>query len=65
MKVDKKTGKLPYKNLLDCAIKTFTREGPFKLWVGFPTFYARVGTHAMTVSFIYFGLIFGLVFNCD
>ena len=48
MKADKKTGKLPYKNVFDCAVKTFAREGPIKLWVGFPTFYARVGTHAMT-----------------
>jgi solute carrier family 25 oxoglutarate transporter 11 len=51
MKVDPKTGKLPYKNLVDCALKTVTREGLLKLWVGFPTFYARVGTHAMTVIF--------------
>jgi len=36
---------------MDCFIKTVTREGPLKLWVGFPTFYARVGTHAMTVIF--------------
>ncbi len=52
MKRNPKTGKLPYKNIFDCMVKTVTREGPLKLWVGFPTFYARVGTHAMTVDFI-------------
>lgn len=51
MKINPKTGKLPYKNIFDCMLRTFTREGPLKLWVGFPTFYARVGTHAFTVNY--------------
>jgi len=47
MKMDKKTGKYPYKNMLDAMIKTTTREGPTKLWVGFPTFYVRIAPHVM------------------
>ena len=45
MKKDKKTGKYPYKNLGDCFQKTIRREGVTKLWVGFPNFYVRVGSH--------------------
>ena len=51
MKVDPKTGKLPYKNIFDCMVKSVRKEGLSKLWVGFPVFYSRVGTHAMTVRF--------------
>merc|ERR1712216_633415 len=47
MKVDPKTGKLPYKNIVQCGYKTVANEGIGKLWVGFPTFYARVGTHSI------------------
>lgn len=50
-KKNKKTGKLPYKNIVDCAMKTANKEGVLKLWVGFPVFYSRVGTHAMTTLF--------------
>lgn len=30
-------GKYPYKGPLDCAIKTFTQEGPLKFYTGGPT----------------------------
>lgn len=34
-------GTLPYKGPLDCAIKTFTHEGPLKFYTGFPTYCVR------------------------
>ena len=39
-------GTYPYKGVLDCAIKTAQREGPFGYWVGLGTYYARVGPHS-------------------
>jgi len=45
MKVDEKTGKFPYKNIVDALVKTTRREGVGKLWIGFPNFYARCGGH--------------------
>ncbi|MCB0370943.1 MAG: hypothetical protein KDD45_16360 [Bdellovibrionales bacterium] len=40
-------GELPYKNIVDCFIKTAKNEGVAALWVGLPTFYFRVAPHAM------------------
>eukprot|EP00831_Metopus_contortus_P010287 TRINITY_DN13_c0_g1_i3.p1 TRINITY_DN13_c0_g1~~TRINITY_DN13_c0_g1_i3.p1 ORF type:complete len:310 (+),score=45.87 TRINITY_DN13_c0_g1_i3:168-1097(+) len=40
-------GKYPYNGLVDCAMKSIKNEGLLKLWVGFPVFYIRIGTHAM------------------
>lgn len=47
MKMDK-NGNYPYKNMLDAMMKTVTKEGPLKLWVGFPTFYVRIAPHVMS-----------------
>lgn len=47
MRVDPATGKLPYKNLVDCAIKIFRYEGITTFWRGYWTFYARSAPHAM------------------
>lgn len=47
MHVDPATGELPYRNILDCAIKTVKRGGIFSLWRGYWTFYARTAPHAM------------------
>lgn len=40
-------GKYPYNNIFDAMGKTVKNEGFAKLWVGFPTFYARIAPHAM------------------
>ena len=34
-------GSYPYKGPLDCAVKTFTQEGPLKFYTGFPTYCIR------------------------
>ena len=47
MRVDPATGKLPYKNLVDCAIKILRVEGVTTFWRGYWTFYARSAPHAM------------------
>jgi len=47
MKLNKKTKKYPYANIYDAMMKTAVREGPTKLWVGFPTFYVRIAPHVM------------------
>ena len=36
-------GKYPYKGSLDCAMQTFTKEGPLKFYTGFPTYCIRCG----------------------
>jgi len=40
-------GVMPYKGIVDCLSKTMKKEGFTGLWIGFPTFYARVAPHAM------------------
>lgn len=40
-------GKLPYKGFVDCMAKSVKREGFFALWVGLPTYIARVGPHSI------------------
>jgi len=40
-------GVLPYKNMLDCALKTATKEGITGFWAGLPTYYFRVGPHSV------------------
>ena len=34
-------GKYPYKGPVDCAMQTFTKEGPLKFYTGFPTYCIR------------------------
>lgn len=41
------SGNFPYKGMLDCMRKTIGNEGFTKLWVGFPTFYVRIGPHVI------------------
>jgi len=36
-----------YNGLLDCAVKTAANEGITGFWAGLPTYYFRVGPHAM------------------
>ena len=40
-------GTLPYKGFVDCALKTAGREGITGFWAGLPTYYFRVGPHAI------------------
>ena len=40
-------GVLPYKGIVDCVMKTVSNEGVAKLWVGFPTYYIRIGPHVI------------------
>ena len=40
-------GTYPYKGMIDCFFKTIQKEGPTRLWVGFPTFYVRIGPHVV------------------
>lgn len=40
-------GKKPYSGLIDCFRKSIANEGVMGLWVGLPTYYARIAPHAM------------------
>lgn len=40
-------GKKPYNGLIDCFRKSIANEGIGGLWVGLPTYYARIAPHAM------------------
>lgn len=47
MKADPITGKLPYRNMADCALKTLKSEGPLAFYAGYLTYYVRIAPHAM------------------
>lgn len=40
-------GSLEYKNMAECFTKSLAREGPTGFWAGLPTYYFRVGPHAI------------------
>jgi hypothetical protein len=40
-------GKKPYSGFIDCFRKSIANEGVPGLWVGLPTYYARIAPHAM------------------
>lgn len=40
-------GVLPYKSMPDCFAKSMAREGVAGFWAGLPTYYFRVGPHAV------------------
>jgi solute carrier family 25 oxoglutarate transporter 11 len=40
-------GTMPYSGFFDCARKSIARESVFGLWAGLPTYYFRVGPHAI------------------
>ena len=40
-------GVFPYNGIVDAVLKTVRNEGTLKLWVGFPTYYIRIGPHVI------------------
>jgi hypothetical protein len=42
-------GTTTYNGVLDCAIKTFRREGLLRFFAGLPMFMLRVGQHGVFV----------------
>ena len=40
-------GAMPYKGMIDWAMKTVKKEGPLGFYTGFPTFYFRIAPHVM------------------
>ena len=38
---------MPYKSMPDCIAKSLAREGVTGFWAGLPTYYFRVGPHAI------------------
>lgn len=40
-------GTMPYKSIPDCVSKSMAREGITGFWAGLPTYYFRVGPHAI------------------
>eukprot|EP00826_Nyctotherus_ovalis_P049158 TRINITY_DN5889_c0_g1_i3.p1 TRINITY_DN5889_c0_g1~~TRINITY_DN5889_c0_g1_i3.p1 ORF type:complete len:302 (+),score=70.40 TRINITY_DN5889_c0_g1_i3:137-1042(+) len=55
-------GKMPYKGLLDCFMKTIRKEGVLRLWAGLLPIYMVIAPHAMLTLIINDGLriLFGL-----
>jgi len=47
MKPDPKTGEMPFKGPIDCAMQQVKKGGITRLWTGFPTYYVRIAPHAM------------------
>lgn len=42
-------GELAYKSMPDCIVKSIAKEGVTGFWAGLPTYYFRVGPHAVIV----------------
>jgi hypothetical protein len=40
-------GTMPYKGVLDCAVKITTREGPLALYTGLPTYIVRIAPYGL------------------
>lgn len=47
MRPDPITGELPYKGVLDAAVKITRTEGITAFYTGYPTYYVRIAPHAM------------------
>ncbi|KAK6536700.1 putative mitochondrial 2-oxoglutarate/malate carrier protein [Arthrobotrys megalospora] len=41
------SGRLPYKNMVDCALKVVREEGVLRFYRGFGTYFVRIAPHAM------------------
>lgn len=48
-KPDPLTGEMPYKGIIDCAVKIATKEGPKGFFSGFSAYYGRCAPHAMII----------------
>lgn len=48
-KIDPETGKMPYRGILDCAVKIVKTDGPLGFFAGFSAYYARCSPHAMII----------------
>jgi hypothetical protein len=40
-------GSMPYKGVVDCAVKITTREGPLALYTGLPTYIVRIAPYGL------------------
>jgi solute carrier family 25 oxoglutarate transporter 11 len=49
MKKDPDTGKMPYRGVVDCAVKIMKTEGPMGFFNGFSAYYGRCAPHAMII----------------
>jgi hypothetical protein len=53
-----KNGKMPYKGVMDCAMKSIQREGVRGLWVGYMGFWSLVAPHTlvtlMTMDYLHY-----------
>lgn len=49
MKPDPETGKMPYRGVVDCAVKIMQTEGPKGFFNGFSSYYGRCAPHAMII----------------
>ena len=50
-------GTFPYNGLVDCFIKSASREGVLGLWAGLPTYIFRIAPHVMIVINFNFNMI--------
>jgi solute carrier family 25 oxoglutarate transporter 11 len=48
-KADPVTGQMPYRGVIDCAIKTYRKEGFTAFFRGLPAYYFRCAPHAMVI----------------
>jgi solute carrier family 25 oxoglutarate transporter 11 len=48
-KPDPQTGKMPYRGVIDCATKTYQREGFLAFYRSLPAYYVRSAPHAMII----------------
>lgn len=48
-KPDPMTGELPYRGIMDCAMKIAAKEGPLGFFGGFTAYYGRCAPHAMII----------------
>lgn len=42
-------GVMPYRGVLDCAVKVLRNEGILAFWTGFGAYYGRTAPHAMII----------------
>ena len=55
-------GRYPYKGMMDCAVKTISKEGVSGFYTGFPTYYARIAPHVM-LSLLFSDFLKSVIFK--